>query len=244
MKLTSASLILAATVLGACATTEPPHVNEWIQKPQTNHLYMALKTDTALNWQDASDVAEVLFVCGSSSHLATIQTQDEDKFIMDSVIAESDENFWIGGVKKTGPNGEREWDWGNGYGDGWEWITAGDIPDNQDRNDSGEQTSGVDGDGNYENWHDPFEPSNSYGAGQENCLEIKGFDALSRLGTTFLAVKSAALVLYKQRSSRTPPFTLANVTQVSSTLTMLQANAINSKMPTRLVWRLTTLGDR
>ena len=178
MKLASDSLvnlILVATVLGACATTPtrvpPPHINEWIQRPRTNHLYMALDTD-GMDWKKARKYANRLSVCGSSVHLATIKTQDEDNFIIDSLIQESDENFWIGGFKKPS---QIVWQPGEGYGNGWEWITGGDIPDNQDRS-YPEQTSGVDGNGNYENWYDPTEPNNAEGDGLEDCLEFKGFE--------------------------------------------------------------------
>jgi hypothetical protein len=123
-------------------------------------------------WQQARKNANSQKVCGSGiAHLATFKTRAEDQFIIDEVIGNSDENFWIGGFKTPGST----WSPGEGYGNGWEWITGGIIPDNQDRSYSG-QTSGIDANGTYENWHDSTEPNNAEGAGDENCLEFKGFE--------------------------------------------------------------------
>jgi hypothetical protein len=81
-----------------------------VQNPANGHWYEFVES-SGISWTDAKIAAEAMDFMGSSGHLATIHSQQENDFVADLV----DLRAWLGGFQ---PEGSPEPD------GGWQWVTG------------------------------------------------------------------------------------------------------------------------
>lgn len=82
--------------------------------PETGHWYQLVIAPDGIDWSSAKLAAETLTVAGVAGHLATVTSEAEQQFLLDSFATAGFRDAWIGGRQ---PSGSSE------PAGGWEWAT-------------------------------------------------------------------------------------------------------------------------
>ena len=146
IKQTLTSIAIAgAMVLGLGSKILSASPVQWTTTAGGNGHYYERVTHSLITWDESKIAAESSSYLGITGHLATIHSDAEDSFIVNS-LGGSVGNYWLGGFQAEGsqePDG------------GWYWIT-------------GEPWS-------YTNWYaSTGEPNNGAGGYTENALTYWG----------------------------------------------------------------------
>ena len=104
-------LVIAGTI---CAITQPAFASP-AYFPTTGSYYQVVATHSS--WSDARLAAESQTYLGRQGRLATINSSEEDAFVV-SLLNTGDDSFWIGGYQDTSSPTYSE------PAGGWRWERA------------------------------------------------------------------------------------------------------------------------
>lgn len=121
---TTVSFFVVLTILSSlCATNSFAAINDSSMFYYNGHKYMLFSDD--VKWEEAQEACEEL-----GGHLATITSEEEQKFI-NSILENAGKNcYWIGGVKKN-----HAWTWVTGeafFYTNWAYNEPNDMTSQED----------------------------------------------------------------------------------------------------------------
>ena len=100
----------------------------------TDHCYDLVYHPEGMNWHDAKTEAESKTYCGAPGYLATVTSQAEQDFIVNSLLNTATKPyFWLGGFQPgQDPAADGNWEWVTGEPWGYTNWGAGEPSDGGD----------------------------------------------------------------------------------------------------------------